>query len=227
MSRRLLTPPTTTRQSILIGTRLIHTIIMIFLSNHLTQIIIQIRCRMRFICSTPNSDRRMVPQASDFVKSIRLECLRLCHIIICHVQPKIIPYHNPIFIAIIIKIIISNTTCPQTNHVVIHFFMQPDFRLILLSLATKQIFAHSPVSSFQINLLSVDEECQNRITNYIINHLILILLNTECQIFHIRYLPVNRTSQFACIKIRIAITIRPPKFRLINNQLCNIILGDR
>ena len=63
--------------------------------------------------------------------------------------------------------------------------MKSDFRFILLTLTTKQILAHSPVTTFQINFLSVDKECKNRISHYIIYHFILILLDTECQIFYI------------------------------------------
>ena len=36
--------------------------------------------------------------------------------------------------------------------------MKSDFRFILFTLTTKQIFAHSPVSTFQIDLLSVDKD---------------------------------------------------------------------
>ena len=174
---------------------------------------------MRFIGSTPDSDGRMVSETSDFIKGIRLECFRLGYIIICHIQPEVIPYHYSVFITIVIKFIIGHTTCPQTNHIVIHLLMQTDLRFIFFTLATKQILTHPPVSTFQVNLLPIDKECQYRISHYVIYHLILILLDTECHFLYIRHLSVNRTSQLAGIEIRFTITIRPPKFRVINDQL--------
>ena len=85
VSWRLISPPTTSGQSILIGARLIHTVIIVLLRNHFTQVIIQIRCRVRFISSTPNSNRRMVSEASDFIKGIRFKCFRLRHVIVCYI----------------------------------------------------------------------------------------------------------------------------------------------
>ena len=105
--------------------------------------------------------------------------------------------------------------------------MKSDFRFIFFALAAKQIFAHSPVSPFQIDLLSIDKECKNRISHYIIDHFILILLDTECHFFYIRHFSIYRTSQLTSIEIGITITIRPPKFRMVNDQLRYVIFVNR
>ena len=95
--------------------------------------------------------------------------------------------------------------------------MQLDFRFVLFAMTTKQILAHTPVSTFQINLLPIDKECKDRVIHYVVDHLILILLDTKSNILFIRYFSIYRTSQFTGIKIRFSIAVRPPKFRVTND----------
>ena len=85
MFRRLISPPTATGESIFIGTWFIHPVVIVFFGDHFAQVIVQFWFGMRFVCTTPEGDRRMVSQTSHLIERICFERFWLSHIIIGYI----------------------------------------------------------------------------------------------------------------------------------------------
>ena len=179
VTRRLIAPPAAARQAVLVGARLIHAVAGIFFCHHLAQIVVEVLGRVGLVGSTPQCYRRMIAQSAHFVEGIGFEGFGLCHIVVCHIEPKVVPNHYAIAVAIVVKFIVGDAPGPQAYHIVIHLLMQFYLFLIFFALATKQIFAHTPVSAFEEEFLTIDKEGHHGVAHFVVHHLIFILLDSK------------------------------------------------
>ena len=177
----------------------------------------QRRLRIGLIIATPHGYTRVITNTFDFLHHIIIEHIEVIRQIRIRVYPKIVPYHNAIFITRLIEFIICNRTEPITYHIKVHFLMQTDFGIIFRTTATKHIFRHSPIRPFDKyrNIININMEC---ITFFIIR----IFLYTKRNIFRFRNLSIHHHLELTMIKIGVSISIRPPQTRLVYTQLWEI-----
>ena len=100
-----------------------------------------------------------------------------------------------------------------------HLIVKFQFKIIFFTPTTQHIFAHSPVSSFYINRFTIYFKMKHTV-----NQLGTVFTNTKCNILFIRSLTIHHISQFAGIKIRLSVTIRPPQSRILNYKLTELAI---
>ena len=177
----------------------------------------QRRLRIGLIIATPHGYTRVITNTFDFLHHIIIEHIEVIRQIRIRVYPKIIPYHNAIFVTCLVEFIICNRAEPITYHIKIHFLMQADFGIIFLATATKHIFRHPPIRSLNKyrNIININMEC-------IALFIIRIFLYTKRNIFRFRNLSIHHHLELTMIKIGVSISIRPPQTRLVYTQLWEI-----
>ena len=89
---------------------------------------------MGLVGTAPQGDAGMVAQTAHLVTGIADEGIGFGHIIVGHIEPEVIPHHDALLVAVVIELIIGDTACPQTDHVVVQVTVQPYLRLVLLTM---------------------------------------------------------------------------------------------
>ena len=165
----------------------------------------------------------MIAQTTYFVTCISLEFVVVSYVIIGHIKPEIIPYHDTVAVTVVVELIVRNAACPEAYHVVVHLFMQSYLWLVLLSMAAEQIFRHTPVATFCEDALPVDHELQYRHSYSVVLNAVLILANAEVNGAGVRDNTIDKRFHLAVIEERLAISVRPPQLRIVDRKLLKII----
>ena len=103
--------------------------------------------------------------------------------------------------------------------------MQLYLFLIFFTLTAKQIFAHAPVSTFEIEFLPVNEECHHRIAHFVVNHLIFIFLDSKSHLSLIEQFAAFFHLKSALIKVGLSVAIWPPQAWVIYHQLLEFFIA--
>ena len=160
----------------------------------------------------------MVAQTAHLVAGIYLERVVLNDIVVGHIEPKVVPYHNTIFVAIVVELIVGDATRPQTYHVVVHLLVQADRQLILLAVHAQQILAHTPIATLDEDALTIAVDIEHGKINDILLYAVLIFLDAETERATVRNRPSIKTLHLAGIELGLAVAVRPPQTRMVHNQ---------
>ena len=207
-------PPSAARESILIGARLIETVIAVLLHDYHTQGRVDVRNGMRFVSSTPDGNGGMVAQTAHLVAGIGLERLVVGHVVISHIEPKVVPHHQAVTVAIVVELLVGDTARPQTNHVVVHVLVQANLGLVVRSVTAKQILAHAPVASTAEDALAIAIDVQYGIIDAVLHYPIVVTTNAEVEGRLVADAPcvaiAGKDFHGTGVEIGVAIAVGPP-----------------
>ena len=207
-------PPAASRQAVLIGAGFVHTVISVFTRHRQGKRIVKIASRMSLVGTAPQGNARVIAQAANLVDGICLEGLRLGHIVISHIKPEVVPYHDSVTVAPVIELVVGDTSRPEAYHVVVHILVEPYLLLVVIALTAQQIFAHAPVATLDKYFFTVDVKGQHGHARFVGLCLIIILPDAEIDSFLLKQLFPVLDLQVEGIEIRLTVTVRPPKPRI-------------
>ena len=165
----------------------------------------------RFIVTTPYGYTGMVAYALDFFEHVVVESVQVIRQSRVGIDPEIVPDHDAVFVAVLVKLVIGNRTEPITNHIEIHVFMKPYPSLVFLPAAAQHIFRHAPIGSFDEYGDSVDVDVED-----IAILVIGIFTDTERNVPGVGYFVTRQNFYFAVVQVGVSIPVGPPEFGTVD-----------
>ena len=104
--------------------------------------------------------------------------------------------------------------------------MQSYLWLVFVSVTSQEVFAHAPVSAFDIDFPAVDIEIQHRHADRILHCFVAVFPDSERYFPRIRNLAVHMADHIAGVHVRVTITVRPPQARVVNHKLGELLRSE-
>ena len=192
---------------------------MVFLDDT-AQRLVDLFGRKTFVTSAVKADRRMAANPFHIIFRIGDKHFRIIRIgSVGRVsQPEVLPDHDTVAVASLIKLLVADHADPVTHHRKVHIGMVSHGDIIFTAAIVQIRFTEAPVTTTTDKATAIYKETQDMII-FIERH----LADTDFEVFRIRNLIIHFKGEVGIVEVRRAVTFRPPQARVLHLQLREIL----
>ena len=191
------------------GVRLVAPVPAVIGKNICPQPVVERRGGVAFVLSAPERNTRMAADLLDLLNRIGPIHIHIRGQAAAGIEPELVPNHQAIAVAGIIKSLVGGHAHPIADHVEVHLLVETELRVIVLPVAAQHEFGHAPAAPLGKDTNAVDMEVQNAAIR-----VVGILADTEADRLGIGNRPADPKGQPAGVEAGSAVAIRPPEPRI-------------